>query len=120
MSRYLLLFLLNLPLILLGVLNATVAYKLNKTTRRRFVLRLVLWLGILAGLVFAEPIYNALFSQGLTQTEPLSLFDVVQITGIVSVLFIANKANARSAFIEKQIRDLHQELSIRLADNDKI
>lgn len=116
MSRYLLLVLLNAPLIILGITNAVVAYKLDRTSRRRFVFRLVLWLGILAGLIFAEPIYNYLFSKGLTQTEPLSLFDVIQITAIILVLFLANLANSRVATLEKQVRDLHQELSIRLSE----
>lgn len=116
MSRYLLLVLLNTPLIILGITNAVVAYKLDRTSRRRFIFRLVLWIGILAGLIFAEPIYNFLFSKGLTQTEPLSLFDVIQITAIILVLFLANLANSRVAILEKQVRDLHQELSIRLSE----
>ncbi len=116
MSRYLLLVLLNTPLIILGITNAVVAYKLDRTSRRRFIFRLVLWLGIFAGLVFAEPIYTFLFNKGLTQTEPLSLFDVIQITAIILVLFLANLANSRVAILEKQVRDLHQELSIRLSE----
>ena len=115
MSRYLLLVLLNTPLIVLGAMNAIVAYKLDRTSKRRFIFRLALWLGIFVGLVFAEPIYNYLFSSGLTQTEPLSLFDVIQITAIILVLFLANLANSRAAILEKQLRDLHQELSIRLS-----
>lgn len=117
MSRYTLLVLLNTPLIMLGVMNAVVAYKLDRTSKRRFIFRLVLWLGIFVGLIFAETIYNYLFSSGLTQTEPLSLFDVIQITAIILVLFLANLANSRVAILEKQVRDLHQELSIRLSKN---
>lgn len=87
--------------------------------KRRFIFRLVLWIGIFAGLLFAEPIYNYLFTNNLTQTEPLSLFDVIQITAIISILFIANQANLRASILEKQVRDLHQELSIRLSSNNK-
>jgi hypothetical protein len=104
------------PLILLGITNAVVGYKLKRTSFRRFVFRLVLWLGILAALVLVQPIYNFLFSNNLTQTEPLSLFDVILITGTIIVLFLANLANSRAAILEKQVRDLHQELSIRLSD----
>ena len=119
MSRYLLLVLINLPLILIGLLNATVSYKLNKISKKHYIFRLILWLGILAGLVFAEPIYNFLFAKGLTQTEPLSLFDVIQITGIIIVFFIASQAYARSNTLEKQLRDLHQEMSIRTSKDKK-
>lgn len=76
----------------------------------------MLWLGILLGLIFAEPIYIYLFSNNLTQTEPLSLFDVMQITGIIGVLFIASSAYNKVSTLEKKVQDLHQELSIRISD----
>lgn len=119
MSRYALLVILNTPLIIIGILNTIVSYKMKNIGKRRFIFRLVLWIGIFAGLLFAEPIYNYLFTNNLTQTEPLSLFDVIQITAIISILFIANQANLRASILEKQVRDLHQELSIRLSSNNK-
>lgn len=119
MSRYVLLVIINLPLITIGILNATVSYKLGKTNRKHYIFRLIMWLGILSGLIFAEPIYNFLFSKGLTQTEPLSLFDVIQITGIIIVFFIATQAYTRVSNLEKQLRDLHQELSIRISKEEK-
>ena len=118
MSRYVLLIILNTPLIIIGILNTTVSYKIKKIGKRRIIFILVLWIGIFAGLLFAEPIYNYLFTNNLTQTEPLSLFDVIQITAIISILFIANQANLRASILEKQVRDLHQELSIRLSIED--
>ena len=77
---------------------------------------MLLWIFILIGILFAENIYKYLFTNNLTQTEPLSLFDVIQITGIVIVLYIANQAYAKVDALEKRVQDLHQELSIRLAD----
>lgn len=119
MSRYVLLVLINLPLIFIGVLNAIVSFKLGKSNKKHFIFRLILWLGIFAGLLFAEPIYNFLFSKGLTQTEPLSLFDVIQITGIIIVFFIASQSYSRVTDLERQVRDLHQELSIRISKGKK-
>lgn len=118
MSRYLLLVLLNIPLVIAGIVNAVVSFKLGRSGRRRFVFRIALWLLILASLVFAKPIYDFMFSNNLTQTEPLSLFDVIQITGIIIVFFIANQAFTRTDLLERRVQDLHQELSIRLAKED--
>ena len=115
MSRYFILVLLNLPLIIAGMISAVVAYKMKRTSRRRFILRMVLWTSILIGLVFAEPIYKFLFSNNLTATEPLSLFDVMQITGIIFTFFFASQAYGRVDLLERKVQDLHQELSIRLA-----
>ena len=119
MSRYLLLIIFNLPFIIAGLASSVVAYKLNKISKKKYIFRCLLWTAILVALIFADPLYKFLFSNNLTQTEPLSLFDVIQITGIIIVLFIANQAYYRVALLEKRVQDLHQELSIRLSDSNK-
>lgn len=72
------------------------------------------------GLIFIEPIYAFLFSHNLTQTEPLSLFDVIQITAIIFTFLIANQAYIRADLLERRVRDLHQELAIRLSKKNKL
>ena len=57
MSRYLILVILNTPVILISILNLLVSFKLNHINRRHFISRTAVWLGIFAGLVFAKPIY---------------------------------------------------------------
>lgn len=116
MSRYLILLLLNLPFILLAILSAITKYKLNRSTKKHFYAQLTIWLLVLASLALAEPIYNWLFQHRLTQTEPLSLFDVIQITAIVIVFYIANRSRAKIEALEKRLQDLNQGLSIRLSD----
>lgn len=118
MSRYTLLIILNTPLIIAGIVNAIVSFKLKHSTRRRFIIRIALWVAIFLSLVFAQSIYNFLFSHQLTQTEPLSLFDVIQITGIIIAFFIANQAYIKADLLERRVQDLHQELSIKLSNED--
>ena len=118
MSRYLLLVLLNLPLIILALTGALVSYKLGRISRSKFIFQIAIWGLIFAGLASAKFIYEFLFSNNLTQTEPLSLFDVIQITGIILVLFIANRTRIKLDSLERRVHDLHQELSIRLSDKD--
>lgn len=72
----------------------------------------------MVGLIFAEPIYIYLFTNHLTKTEPLSLFDVIQISGIIGVLFMANLAYNKVEELEKKFMDLHKELSIILSENN--
>lgn len=118
MSRYVLLFLVNLPFILTAVLSQITQYKLGKSTKRRLWTQMTLWLLILIGLATAEPLYTWLFASGLTETESLSLFDVVQITAIVIVFYIANRTRQKVETLENRIKDLHQELSIRLSSQE--
>jgi hypothetical protein len=115
MSRYLLLFLLNLPFVLIGLLSAITSYKMKTSSKRRLVTQVIIWLILLVGLAIAEPLYSWLFSNNLTATEPLSLFDVVQITAIVIIFYIANRARAKLDATEKRLQDLHQELSIKMS-----
>lgn len=119
MSRYAILVILNTPLIIAGILNAMVAYKLGRISKRRLIFRVILWTSIFLGLLFAESIYTFLFSNHLTQTEPLSLFDVIQITGILFAFFIANQAYIKADLLERRTQDLHQELSIRMASSKR-
>ena len=119
MSRYLILIIFNAPLIIFGMVNTFVGYKLGHMSKKRFIFGLLFWFMIFGGLLSVHPIYNYLFSNNLTQTEPLSLFDVAQITGIIFTLLIANKAYGRVDQLERRVADLHQELSIKLSEKDK-
>lgn len=99
----------------MAILGAITQYKLHHSTRQKMIARVSLWLIVATGLALAQPIYDWLFSHRLTQTEPLSLFDVAQITAIVLVFYIANRTRAKVEVLEKRVQDLHQELSIRLS-----
>lgn len=112
MSRYLLLLLLNLPFIMAAILSALTQYKMRRISKSKFLIQTLLWIVILVGLISAEPLYIWLYSAGLTETEPLSLFDVIQITAIVIVFYMANRARAKLERLETRLQSLHQELSI--------
>jgi hypothetical protein len=49
----------------------------------------------------------------------LSLFDIVQTTAIVLLFYIVNTQRQRIDQNERRVRDLHQELSIKLSAHDK-
>lgn len=100
-----------------GIVSAVVSHRLQQSSNRAFMVRMGLWIVILVGIIFAQPIYDFLFSNKLTETEPLSLFDVIQITGIIFTLFIANRAYIKADMLESRVQDLHQELSIRISEN---
>lgn len=119
MSRYLILVILNAPLLIAAATNTVVGYKLGRMSKRRMLVGVTFWLVLLMGLCLVQPIYEFLFSNQLTETEPLSLFDVLQITGIIFTLFIANRAYGKVDRLERRVQDLHQELSIKLADDTK-
>ncbi len=112
MSKYTLLILFTAPIIIMGVLNIIIAYKLKRIGKRKLVVRLSLWILAFLGIIFLEPIYNYLIQQGLTDSDPLSLFDVVLITAILSLLLIATKAHGKISNLEDRLNRLHRQVSI--------
>ena len=116
MSRYLLLLLLNLPFVVIAIVSEVTQYKLRRSTRQKASVRIILWAIVVAGLALAQPLYEWLFSHNLTQTEPLSLFDVVQLTLIIFLLYTASRMHTKNEQLERRFNDLHQEVSIILSD----
>jgi hypothetical protein len=115
-SRYLILILLNLPLIIFGLLGSLIDYKTGKISKNKYWFLTALWTVILFGLIIAGPFYHYLYAHHKTRTASLSLFDVIQFTGIIYILFMANRSRIKADVLERRVQDLHQELSIRLSE----
>ncbi|HEY8992974.1 MAG TPA: hypothetical protein VIM37_03965 [Candidatus Microsaccharimonas sp.] len=49
-------------------------------------------------------------------SSELSLFDIFQTTGIVVVIYVLNRQRQKIEQNEITIRDLHQEISIKLSE----
>lgn len=118
--RYIALVLLNLPVILLALVNILTQYKMRKISRARFQHQIVLWLAILFVLVGSFPFYNYLTHKPILDSSGLSLFDIVQTAALVFLFYIVNHQRQQIERNDRIIRDLHQEMSIKLASyNDK-
>lgn len=113
--RYIVLVLLNLPLVLLAFINGFTLFKLNKISRQRFVTQTVAWLFIMIALVGSFPLYNYLNHRPIFDSHELSLFDIIQTVAIVFLLYISNNQRRKVDQLERRVRDLHQEISIKLS-----
>lgn len=118
MSRYLILVLFNAPLILVAIMGSVVDYKTRKYSKNKFIAQIAFWLIVFIALLSAKPIYDFLFTNSLTQTEPLSLFDVIEISGIIFSLFLIGRSRTKIETLERRVQDLHQEISIKLSNDD--
>ncbi len=116
--RYIILVILNLPVILLAFVNIVTQYKLKKVDRRRFRFQIILWLVILIVLISSFPIYNLVIGLPVLDSSELSLFDIFQTTAIIYLFYIINDYRRKIERDERTIRDLHQEISIRLSENN--
>lgn len=116
--RYGILILLNTPIVLLALLNIVTQFKMKRITRRRFGWQLLLWVAILVVLIGSFPVYNLAIGRPVLDSTDLSAFDIAEVTAITLMAYIVNDQRRKLEQAERRLRDLHQELSIRLAKND--
>lgn len=113
--RYIILVLLNLPVILLALVNIITQYKMKKVSSRRFRHQVIMWLLLLIFLICSFPLYNSLNNKPIFDADQLSAFDIVQTTAIIYMVYALNNHRRKLENNERLIRDMHQELSIRLS-----
>lgn len=113
--RYFVLVLLNLPIILLAFVNILTQYKLEKISKTRFKFQLLWWAVILVVLLSSFPIYNVLNDMPVLDSSELTLFDIFQTTAIIYLLYILNYQRQKIEQNDRTLRELHQELSIKLS-----
>ncbi len=112
MSKYVLLILINLPLLAIGIIDAVSSYKTGRMSRRRCIVQLLFWISIGVGLMLLEPIYNTLIQYNLTNSAPLSLFDIVLLTLLLFCLFLIKKSNETITRLNRKISRLHESIVI--------
>ena len=116
--RYFLLVLLNLPIILVAFTNIITQYKTGKISSSRFRHQAILWSAVLFILICSFPIYNYLNGNPITSSGDLSLLDILVVTTVIYLIYIVNNQRRKIEQNEKTLRDLHQELSIKLSDKN--
>ena len=112
MSKYLILILINLPLVIAGVLSTISAYKTKQVSRRRMRWSLLFWVFIFIGLMLIEPIYDILVRSNLTDSSPLSIFDIILLTMILFTLFLLKRSNEASMRLGHRMARLQENLAI--------
>lgn len=114
--RYVILVLLNVPIILLALMNIITQYKMKRIPSTRFRHQFLLWLIILVVLISSFPIYNLLNGRTLLDSRELSSFDIAETTVLILLFYIVNNQRRKIEENERMTRDLHQELSIKLSE----
>jgi hypothetical protein len=106
---------LNLPIILLAFVNIVSQYKLKRTTKDHFRQQIITWITITLVLFGSFPIYNLISGRPTFQSDAFSAFDIIQTTAIVYLIYIINRQRQKIEQTEQTLRELHQELSIKLS-----
>ena len=119
MSRYTLLLLLCLPFVVSGIISALVHFKIHKTSKLKLSYQIFFWLFILIGILSANQAYEWLLGNTLTESEPLSIFDVLQIFAILTLVYIVGRQKNHLDRTEERLNNMHEKLSIQLSEHQK-
>jgi len=115
MLRYLLLIVLNAPIILVGLASVLTSYKMHRITTAHFRGQFIFWLLALLAVVFGFPAYNAYMGFEIWQIQNVSLLNIVLSTAVIYLIYAATSMAKRLEQTERNFRQLHQALSIRLS-----
>ena len=103
---------------MLALVNIVTDYKLKKISVNRFRNQIFLWILILIVVIGSFPVYNILVGRPPLDSSELSLFDIVQTTIIIFLLYAINSQRQRVEQNEQRLKKLHQEISIRLSEKN--
>ena len=111
-NKYALLVLINLPLLTIGIVSAVTGFKTSRVSKKRCVIEVLFWLLVGVLLLLVEPLYNTLIKHNLTNSAPMSIFDMVLLTLILFCLLLIKQANERTAALAKKLSRMHENLVI--------
>jgi len=107
-NKYALLILVNLPLILIGIISAITSYKTSRISKKKCIAQVAMWLTVGVLLCFVEPIYNALITHNLTNSQPMSIFDMVLLTLILFCLLLIKQTNEKLDLLSTKFSRMHE------------
>lgn len=89
---------------------------MRRMSKKRFHQQLLLWIIITIVLVGSFPAYNLITGRPVFDSIDLSVFDILQTTAIIFLFYTVNNQRRKLEQTERRLRDLHQELSIKLSE----
>ena len=121
MSKYLLLVLVNAPIVLIGIVRAITRYKTKpaRISKSKCVIEVIFWLSIWVALSLIEPLYNTLIRHNLTDSPPMSIFDVVLLTLLIFCLLLIVETNEELTALKKMTSRMHEQMAITEAGKKK-
>lgn len=122
-NKYAILVIINLPLLLIAVIGTLANYNTKHISRKRMIFEFCFWVIIGLLLILIEPIYNTLLRHHITNSTPMSIFDVVLLTLIILCLLLIKSLSDKLIKFNRKISRIHEAIVIaeqqRHWDKDK-
>lgn len=112
-NKYNVLIYLTAPVIILFFFRIIDNYKRRRISFKSMAILLLFWLILTTGLIFNKYLFDFIRSSKLSDSTPLSLYDVVQISLIIFLIYIAFRHSFKIEELKNKITKLNQEIALR-------
>lgn len=119
LTKYNILIILCLPILLLFLIRIYDNYKRKKISTRGLVILSIFWLALTLGILFNQQIFNYLEKSNLISSTPLSLYDVIQITAIILLIYLVFRQTFKIEELQNKLSKLNQEIALRSINKKK-
>jgi hypothetical protein len=120
LTKYNILIILCLPILLLFLIRIYDNYKRGKISTRGLFILLLFWLILTLGILFNQQIFDYLENSNLISSTPLSLYDVIQITSIIFLIYLVFRLTFRNEELQNKLSKLNQEIALKNVKDRKI
>jgi hypothetical protein len=112
-NKYNVLIYLTAPVLILFFFRIIDNYKRRRISFKSTAILLLFWLILTTGLIFNKYLFDFIRSSKLSDSTPLSLYDVVQISLIIFLIYIAFRHSFKIEELKNKITKLNQEIALR-------
>lgn len=112
-TKYNILIILCLPILILFLIRIYDNYKRRKISSRGLVLLFIFWLILTLGILFNQQFFEYLEKSNLIDSTPLSLYDVIQITAIIFLIYIVFRQSFRIENLQNKLSKLNEEIALK-------
>jgi len=113
LTKYNILIILCLPILLLFLIRIYDNFKRKKISVRGLIILLIFWTILTLGIILNQQIFNYLEKSNLISSTPLSLYDTVQITAIILLIYLVFRLTFRIEDLQNKLSKLNQEIALR-------
>lgn len=115
-TKYNLLIILSSPILMLFILRIYDNYKRKRISLRASILLGLFWMILLIGVLFNKYIFEIILRSKLSDSTPLSLYDMIQIVAIIFLIYVAFRQSFKIEDLREKITKINEEIALYKKD----
>ena len=115
-TKYNLLIILSSPILMLFILRIYDNYKRKRISLRAGILLGLCWLILLIGVLFNKYVFEIILRSKLSDSTPLSLYDMIQIVAIIFLIYVAFRQSFKIEDLREKITKINEEIALYKKD----